>query len=108
MRLLHVAAAVLNQTPLDWRQNLDYILQAIREARSREVSLLCLPELCISGYGCEDAFHSANTHPRAWSLLCELLPEARGMVVSIGLPALHHNGLFNCAALIVDGTIAGL
>jgi hypothetical protein len=29
----------------------------------------CLPELCLTGYGYEDAFHSANTHHRAWAVL---------------------------------------
>jgi NAD+ synthase (glutamine-hydrolysing) len=30
------------------------------------------------------------------------------MVVSFGLPVLHQNGLFNCAALAVDGKLVGL
>ncbi len=70
--------------------------------------MLCLPELCLTGYGCEDAFHSTNTHQRAWKALQELLPETRGMVVSFGLPVFHQNGLFNCAALAVDGKLVGL
>jgi len=108
MKLLHVAAAVLNQTPLDWKGNAKNIRHAIESARSAGVSVLCLPEMCITGYGCEDAFLSANTHRRAWQILNELLPETCGMVVSFGLPALHQNGLFNCVALAVDGKIVGL
>ena len=49
MRLIRVAAAALNQTPLDWDGNLANIRQAIDMARSRGVSLLCLPELSIYG-----------------------------------------------------------
>ena len=108
MKLIHVAAAVLNQTPLDWRHNPANIRWAIQEARERSVGVLCLPEMCVTGYGCEDAFHAANTHQRAWRALLELLPETRGMVVSFGLPVLHQNGLFNCAALAVDGRLVGL
>jgi NAD+ synthase (glutamine-hydrolysing) len=108
MKLLHIAAAVLNQTPLDWKHNAKNIRQAIEAARNRGVTVLCLPELCITGYGCEDAFLSANTHQRAWNILTELLPETRGMVVSFGLPVLHQNGLFDCAALAVDGRLIGL
>ncbi len=107
MRFLHVAAAVMNQTPLDWRHNISNIRATIQEARNQGVSILCLPELCITGYGCEDAFHAANTHQRAWASLMELLPETRGMVVSIGLPVLHQNALFNCAAMIADTRILG-
>ena len=107
MKLIHVAATVLNQTPLDWQHNSANIGQAIQVARDQGAVVVCLPELCLTGYGCEDAFHAANTHQRAWAALQELLPETRGMVVSFGVPALHQNGLFNCAALAVDGQLVG-
>jgi NAD+ synthase (glutamine-hydrolysing) len=107
MKLIKVAAAVINQTPLDWAGNKRRILAVIEKARAEKVNVLCLPELCITGYGCEDAFHSANTIRRAWAMLQELLPTTSGMIVSVGLPILHQHGLFNCACLIVDGRIAG-
>ena len=108
MKLIRLAAAVLNQTPLDWKHNSDNARAAISEARAAGVSVLCLPELCLTGYGCEDAFLSANTHSRAWAALRELLPETAGMVVSFGLPVLHQHAVFNCAALAVDGKLVGL
>jgi NAD+ synthase (glutamine-hydrolysing) len=108
MKLIHVAAAVMNQTPLDWRHNTANVRRTIQAAREQSINVLCLPELCLTGYGCEDAFHSTNTHQRAWKALIELLPETHGMVVSFGLPVLHQNGLFNCAALAVDGKLVGL
>lgn len=108
MKLLHVAAAVMNQTPLDWRHNPANVHRVVTAAHEQGIGVLCLPELCLTGYGCEDAFHSVNTHQRAWKALMELLPETRGMVVSFGLPVLHQNGLFNCAALAVDGKLVGL
>jgi NAD+ synthase (glutamine-hydrolysing) len=107
MKLIKIGAAVLNQIPLDWSGNRSRIHAAIEAARQANVSVLCLPELCITGYGCEDAFLSPNTVRRAWSALKELLPETRGMIVSLGLPVLHQHGLFNCACLAVDGRIVG-
>lgn len=107
MNFLKVAAAVLNQTPLDWDNNRRHMAQAIAEARRQGVSVLCLPELCITGYGCEDAFHSPCTHTTAWTILQELLPETTGMIVSIGLPIFHRNALFNAAAVVVDGRLIG-
>ena len=108
MKLIHVAAAMLNQTPLDWQHNTANVRRAIQAARKQSISVLCLPELCLTGYGCEDAFHATNTHQRAWQALQELLPETRGMVSLFGLPVFHQNGLFNCAALAVDGKLIGL
>src|SRR4051812_19177061 len=68
MKLLRVAAATLNQTPLDWDGNRTHIISAIEEARAERVSVLCLPELCISGYGCEDAFLAPGTQAMALAL----------------------------------------
>ena len=65
MKLIKVAAAVLNQTPLDWDGNRANIVAAIEAARRQGVSILCLPELCITGYGCEDAFHSPGVQQTA-------------------------------------------
>lgn len=108
MRLIKVAAAVLNTTPLAWAANRAAIVEAIRDARERQVGILCLPELCITGYGCEDAFLSNGTQAMAQKILVELLPETTGMAVSFGLPLLHRGALFNTAALAVNGKLLGL
>lgn len=108
VKLIRVAAAVLNQTPMDWDGNAANIRGAMAEARRRDVDILCLPELCVSGYGCEDAFFSAALRRMAWTVLRELLPETRGMVVSLGVPVMHRNALFNCAAVAVDGSLVAL
>jgi NAD+ synthase (glutamine-hydrolysing) len=107
MKLIRVGAAVLNQTPLDWDGNRARISGAIADARKAGVSILCLPELCITGYGCEDAFHAPGTQEMALSVLEELVPETRGMIVSLGLPLLFHGALYNTACLIADGKILG-
>lgn len=107
MKLIKVAAGALNQTPFAWRQNRDNILRAIAEAREEGASILCLPEMCITGYGCEDMYHCPSLQQRAISVLKEVAAHTGGMAVSVGLPLLVHNGLFNTAALIVDGRIAG-
>lgn len=107
MHLIRLAAGVVNQTPLDWRGNRANILACIREAREQRVSILCLPELCISGYGCEDAFLAPDVHVRSMAMLESLLPETHGMVVSVGLPVFYRNAIFNCAALMADGQLLG-
>jgi NAD+ synthase (glutamine-hydrolysing) len=66
-----------------------------------------LPELCISGYGCEDAFLSPGNQALALTVLEEILPDARGLVVSVGLPLFHNKALYNTCALLVDGQLAG-
>jgi NAD+ synthase (glutamine-hydrolysing) len=107
MELVKLAVAVVNQTPLDWRGNLRNILAATEAARSQQASIVCLPELCLTGYGCEDAFLSPDVQKRARNALLQIVPQTTGLIVSVGLPVLYRGALFNCACLLVDGRIAG-
>jgi NAD+ synthase (glutamine-hydrolysing) len=107
MHSIKVAAATLNQTPLDWEGNLRHILAAIAAARTAGVSVLCLPELCITGYGCEDAFHAPFVHRTAWATLQEIVPQTHGLVAAVGLPVMFRGTVFNAVAMLVNGRIAG-
>ncbi len=108
MNIVKVAAAVLNQTPLDWDGNKRNILSALEAAREAKATIVCLPELCITGYGCEDAFLSPGLQATALAVLEEIVPQTRGMIVSVGLPLYHAGCVFNAAAVIVDGALRGM
>jgi NAD+ synthase (glutamine-hydrolysing) len=107
MKWIKVAAGVLNQTPLDWEKNTQNILNTISQAKKERVSILCLPELCITGYGTEDMFHSPSVHREALNQLKIILPKTKGMIVSLGLPVFHKQGIYNTACLVADGKILG-
>ena len=108
MKLVKVAAGAVNQTPMDWDNNAANLRVAIDEAKASGVSLLCLPELCITGYGCEDAFFAPATRRMARRVLNELLPATRGLAVTLGLPVMHEGAIFNACVLVVDGKLAGV
>jgi NAD+ synthase (glutamine-hydrolysing) len=107
MKLIRFGAAVLNQTPLDWAGNEARIRAAIARAKAADVTVLCLPELCIPGYGCEDAYHAPSLLEQSFDSLEELAGETAGMVVSFGLPVRYRNSVFNCACLVADRRILG-
>ena len=107
MKLIKIAGAVLNQTPFDWSNNMANIIKAIEQARKESVTILCLPELCLTGYGCEDMFHSLSFLDKSEQLLLKLLPYTKGMIVSVGLPIYYKKSIFNTACLIADGKILG-
>ena len=107
MKLLKVAAGVLNQTPLAWEHNTQNIINAIGEAQRQGVSLLCLPELCISGYGCEDAFYAQNTIDQSVASLLEIVQHTGDIAVAVGLPLRHNNRTYDVACLIVNKRIMG-
>ncbi|MCA9241309.1 MAG: NAD+ synthetase, partial [Planctomycetales bacterium] len=108
MRLIRIAAASVNQTPLDWEGNRRRIEAVILQAREANVGLLCLPELCVSGYGCEDMFFSTGVQQAAYESMRALLPATEGIAVAVGLPLFYESSLYNAAALLVDGELAGI
>lgn len=106
-----LGAASLNQIPFDWVGNRQRALAAIEAAREQGVSLLTLPELAISAYGCEDMFYAEHVAEASLASLSELAPATQGMVVAIGLPLwVELEGsrkLYNAAAILSDGKVVG-
>jgi NAD+ synthase (glutamine-hydrolysing) len=107
VKLIKVGAAVLNQTPLDWDGNARRIVDAIGLAREAGVGVLCLPELCVTGYGCEDAFFSPGVLATALEVLDEVAPATAGIAVALGLPLAYKKAIFDAVAFVADGRVAG-
>jgi NAD+ synthase (glutamine-hydrolysing) len=107
MNRVVAGAACLNQIPLDWEGNFRRAAAAIEEARDKGIGFLCLPELSLTGYGCEDMFLAPEVGERAVSALRELAMECKGIVVAVGLPLWFESSVYNAVALIVDKEIVG-
>jgi NAD+ synthase (glutamine-hydrolysing) len=105
---LRLAAAALNQTPMAWETNCRHIRAALAAARDAGAGILCLPELCITGYGCEDMFFSPGIQQRSLELLDELVPDTAGLVACLGLPVFFEGAVYNAAALACDGRLLGI
>lgn len=109
MKNIKVAASSLNQTPRDWKGNINNIRIAIMEAKKNDVHILCLPELCITGYGMEDDLFCANVMRRAMKyLLDDICPMTLGITVSVGLPIIINNAIYNGVATLSNGFILGI
>ena len=103
-----VGAAVLNQTPLDWEGNYLRIKSALSEAESAGVQVLCFPEMCLTGYGCEDQFLAPFTETKAIEYLHKLASEITSLFVWVGLPMRHEGQLYNVVAGITAGKVVAL
>ncbi len=103
-----VAAASLNQTPLDWDGNRARIEQAIQLALATKAQFLVLPELALTGYGCEDMFLAPHVQARAVELAIALSKQTSGLMLNIGLPFSHQGQLYNCNLICCDGRPLGL
>jgi len=107
MKKFRVGGATLNQTPLNWENNSQNIKRAIEAGKENGLDILCLPELCITGYGCEDLFFGQWLSLKALSVLGEIIPLCEGISVSIGLPIFLEGSLYNCSCLVKDREILG-
>lgn len=104
---MRIAGAALNQIPFDWTHNLRTIREAIQQAKTAGVELLCLPELCLTGYGCEDLFLSEWLPEAALAHLQQIRPWTDGICVVVGLPVRLNQRTYNTAAVLRDGQILG-
>ena len=105
---LNIAGASLNQTPLDWEGNTSRVIDAIQQAREQKADIVCLQELCISGYGCEDLHLAQWLSDRSWAELEKIIPHTFGLVVCIGLPLHYSDKTYNGACVIHDKQILGI
>ena len=108
MHTIKIGGATLNQLPFDWKSNTQNIIDAIRAARKEKIKILCLPELCITGYGCEDTFLSEWLSREALIQLQLIVPETDGITAAVGLPVRIDNITYNGAAVISNKTILGI
>lgn len=106
--MLRIGGAAVNTTPLDWEGNKDTLINAIEYARMNGVELLCLPELCITGYGCEDLFLTDWVPAKAALKLIELCAYTYDITVALGFPLSYQGTLYNAVALVQNTEIKGV
>jgi NAD+ synthase (glutamine-hydrolysing) len=107
-RTLKIGGATVNQTPIDWKNNVANVIEAIEAAKKDKVSILCLPELCLTGYGCEDLFLSDWLSAKAWQHLQTIIPHCDDITVNIGLPIRIGQVTYNGASVISNQKILGI
>jgi NAD+ synthase (glutamine-hydrolysing) len=107
---IKVAAAVPAVKVADVAYNVEEIEKIIAMAEGEGVELLCLPELCLTGYTCQDLFKESLLITKAEEGLIELLGFTRKLdvIVVVGLPVQAGGLLLNCAAVIQGGTLLGV
>ena len=105
-----VAAAVPTVKVADVEYNLQQIESLIAQAEGRGIEMMVFPELCLTGYTCQDLFKEQLLLDRAESAVIALLDFTRKLdIISIiGLPVVVNGLLYNCAAIIQGGQLLGI
>lgn len=107
-----IGTASLRQLPFDFAGNRQRILNAIERAMAARVNVLLLPELALTGYGCEDNFTFQEFNALAESSLRAVIAQTAAlaktrsetsnhMLVALGMPLMFPGGqVFNATAVL--------
>ena len=107
---LKVACATVQIKVADVWANKEQISSLMQQAAEKEVRLLVLPELCLTGYTCGELFLQQLLLKEAETALLSLAKESERyeMITVVGVPIVHAGKLYNCAAFLYQGEILGL
>ena len=104
-----VAAATPYVTVADCKANTEEILRLVREMDKEKAKLMVFPELCITGYTCQDLFLQRRLLDSAQESLLYLAEQTKDVdaLIFVGLPVRHRGKLYNVAAALNHGNILG-
>ena len=107
---LKVAAITPNVRVADVEFNCNEICKCIEEAAGKKVKLMVFPELCITGYTCQDLFFQDRLLEAAKEALLKIAKHSQGVdaLIFVGLPLSVNAKLYNVAAALCNGEILGI
>lgn len=95
----------------DCEYNTDRIIELASKAYKHDARLTVFPEMCITGYTCNDLFLQEELIEAAKTSLIKIAEASaswKGMLLFVGLPYEIDCKLYNAAAAVCDGRILGL
>ena len=107
---MKVAAAVPAVKVADVEYNVAQLESLIAQAEGQGVEVIVFPELCLTGYSCQDLFREQLLVDKAEEGLLVLLDFTRKLdvICIVGMPIQIGSLLYNCAAVIQGGTLLGI
>ena len=107
---VRVAAATPDVQVANPIYNREQICIMIEEGYNRNCNIMVFPELCLTGYTCNDLFLQHSLLESARTQLTYIAEATRGknMLVFAGLPWERDGKLYNVAAALADGKLLGL
>lgn len=105
-----VAAAIPAVKVADCDYNIEQIIAQVTEAEEKGVEIIVFPELCVTGYTCQDLFRQSTLLENVELSVVRLLGHMRKMnvIAVIGVPVIVGDLLLNCAAVIQKGSILAM
>lgn len=97
-----VAVASVPLRVADCAYNAQQCIAAVLRAKSLGARILVLPELCLTGYSCNDLFGQETLRHKALTALVQVAEATAGAdaLTFVGLPFAWNGRLYNCAAAL--------
>ena len=107
---IKVAACTPEIRVADVSFNKDNIIKMIADCNEKGVKLAVFPELCITGYTCQDLFFQGLLLDEAMQACVDIAKAAKeyDMLIAVGVPVKAKGKIYNCAAVISHGEVLGL
>lgn len=105
------AAAVTPKIKVaDTKYNAELILDMMKESTRQGAKIVVFPELCLTGYTCQDLFLQERLLQGAKDALMKLVKESASLdaIFFVGLPYEILGKLYNVAAVFSHGEVLGL
>ncbi|MGN0634372.1 MAG: NAD(+) synthase [Oscillospiraceae bacterium] len=104
---IKVAACTPEIRVADCGYNTERILEMAESAAGKGVKICVFPELCITGYTCQDLFYQDTLLDGAMKACVEIAKKTANlkMLIAVGLPVKAKGKLYNCAAVLAQGDI---
>ena len=108
--LVRVAAGTIKVSVADIETNKKEIIKQIDDAFNKQVNMLVLNELTLTGYTCNDLFLQDILLRECEQAILDVAVYTRykNLVVILGAPLKKDAKLFNCAIVIYNGKILGV
>ncbi len=105
-----VAAAIPSMRVADTDYNALNIIETIEKADAAGAEFVCLPELCITGYTCQDLFRSRLLLDSSYAAFETILDRTRKLdiIAIIGMPLEVGDMLLNCGVVVQHGRVMGV
>lgn len=107
---IRIACAVPAVKVGDVKKNTEDICKFIERADAQNADIVLFPELSMTGYTCGDLFFQNALHDAVCAGLQEILACSKAhpeLMIVVGLPVRYGAKLFNCAAVMAGGVLAG-
>lgn len=107
---IKVCAANIEVSLAEVSENTNRIISKMKEASKEKAKIVVFQELALTGYSCGDLFFQSKLLNDCLLGLDKITKASKGLklIAIVGLPFMYKGMVYNCAAVIYNGSVLGI